>query len=96
MLDGVVALNVQRQGLGAEVPGHALRAGRSSERAVVLINTVGVQVPGECSEIELAGLSVGTRSGNVVNVGKDRVKQGGGVTELGELEDEANDGDGAS
>ena len=46
------------------------------------------------SEIEVIGLGVGTRSGNVVNVGEDRVEERSGVAEIGQLEDEANNSKG--
>jgi hypothetical protein len=74
MLDGVIALDIQGQGLCAEIPGNTLGAGRGGERTVVLVDAVGIQVAGEGSEVEVAGLGVGTRSGNIFNVGKDRVE----------------------
>lgn len=40
MLDGVVALDVQRERLSAEEPDNILRARRSGEGACVLVDTV--------------------------------------------------------
>lgn len=94
MLDSVVALDIQRQGLGAKEPGNILRARGGSEGAGVLVDAVRVQVSRQGSEVEVVGPSVGTRSGNVVNVSEDRVEERSGVTELGQLEDEANNGNG--
>lgn len=94
LLHSVVALDIQGQGLGAEEPGDALRARRSGERAIVLVDAVGVQVGSQGREVHVAGLGVGSRGGNVINVSEDRVKQRSGVTELRQLENEANDGNG--
>lgn len=94
MLDSVVALDIQRQGLGAKEPGNILRARGGSEGAGVLVDAVRVQVSRQGSEVEVVGLGVGTRSGNVVNVSEDRVEERSGVTELGQLEDEANNSNG--
>ena len=93
LLDGVEALDVQRQGLGAEEPSDALTAGRGGEGAIVLVDAVGVKVGSQTGEVKVTGLGVGTRGSNVLNVSEDRVEQRSGVAELGQLEDEANDGD---
>lgn len=92
LLDGVVALHVQRQRLGAQVPGHALSAGGSGERATVLVDPVRVQVSGQTGEVQGTGPGVGARSGDVVEVGEDRVEEREGVAELRELEEETDDG----
>jgi hypothetical protein len=94
VLDSIVALDIQRQGLGAEELGNILRARGSSEGAGVLVDAVRVQVSHQGSEVEVIGLGVGTRSGNVVNVGEDRVEERSGVAEMGQLEDEANHSNG--
>lgn len=94
VLDSVVALDVQREGFSAEEPGNILRARRSGERAGVLVNTVRLQVSSQGSEIEVASLGVGAGSGNVVNVGEDGVEEGGGITELRQFEDKANNSNG--
>jgi hypothetical protein len=94
VLDGVVALNVQREGLSAEEPGNILRARGGGEGARVLVDTVRLQVSSKGSEVEMASLSVGARGGNVVNVGEDGVEEGGGVTKLGQFEDKANNSNG--
>jgi hypothetical protein len=94
VLDSVVALNVQREGLSAEEPGNILGARRSGERAGVLVDTVRLQVGSQGSEIEVASLGVGARGSNVVNVGEDGVEEGGGLTELRQLEDKANNSNG--
>jgi len=91
VLDSVVALHVQRKGLGAQIPGNTLGAGRSGKRAIVVVNAVGVEVGSQGREVKGAGLGVSTRSGNIVDMSEDRVEQGSGVTELGKLEDEADD-----
>jgi hypothetical protein len=94
VLDSVVALDVQREGFSAEEPGNILRAGRSGERAGVLVDTVRLQVSSQGSEIEVASHGVGAGSGNVVNVGEDGVEDGGGITELRQFEDKANNSNG--
>jgi hypothetical protein len=94
VLDGVVALHIQRQGLGAEEPGNILRARGSGKGAGVLVDTVRVQVSSQGSEVEVAGLGVGARSGNVINVGENGVEETGGVAELGQFEDEGNNSNG--
>lgn len=91
VLDSVVALHVQGKRLGAQVPGNTLRARRSGKRAVVVVDTVGVEMGSQGREIKGAGLGVSARSGNVVDVSEDRVEERSGVTELGKLKDESND-----
>ena len=46
------------------------------------------------SEIEMASLGVGARSGNVVNVGEDGVEEGARITELGQFKDKTNNSNG--
>lgn len=94
MLDGVVALDVQRERLSAKVPDNILRARGCGEGAGVLVDTVRLQVSSQGSEIEMASLSVGAGSRNVVNVGEDGVEEGGRITELGQLKDKANNSNG--
>lgn len=48
----------------------------------------------QSSEIKVASLGIGARSGNVVNVGEDGVEEGSRVTELGQFEDKANNSNG--
>lgn len=96
MLDGVIALDIQRQRGGADVPGNILGARRSGEGASVLVDAMAVQVASDASEVQGIGLGVSAGSGNVINVGEDGVKQRSRVAELGQLEDESNDCDGAS
>lgn len=91
MLDGVVALDVQGQGLGADEPSNALGARRSGEGASVLVDTVAVQVLSDTSEVEAISHGVGAGGGNVINVSEDRVEERSRVTELGQLEEEGND-----
>lgn len=93
LLDRVIALHVQRQRFGAQVPGHALRAGGSGQRACVLVDPVRVQVSGQTGEVQGSGRGVGARGGDVVEVGEHRVEEREGVAELRELEEEAEDGD---
>lgn len=96
MLHGVVALDVQRQRLSAEEPSDALRAGRGGERAGVLVDTVRVQVASQGREVQVVGHGVSTGAGNVIDVSEDRVEKRSRVTELGKLEDEADNGNVAS
>lgn len=96
MLDGVVALDVQGERLGAEEPGNALGAGRGGQGAAVLVDTVGVQVLGETREVQTVGGGVSARGSNVIDVSEDAVEERERVAELGQLEDEADDGDGTS
>lgn len=96
MLDGVVALDVQGEGLSAEEPGNALGAGRGGQGAAVLVDAVGVQVLGQAREVQSIGSGVGARGGDVIDVSEDSVEEGERVAELGQLEDEADNGDGTS
>jgi hypothetical protein len=91
MLDGVVALDVQGQRLGADEPSNILGARRSGEGARVLVDTVTVQVLSDASEVKAISHGVSAGGGNVTNVSEDRVEERSGVTELGQLEEESND-----
>lgn len=96
MLDGVVALDVQGKGLRAQVPDDALGARRGGQGSSVLVDAVGVQVGSQTRKVQVVGLGESTGGGNIINVGKDGVEERSRVTELGKLENEANDGDIAS
>lgn len=96
MLNSIVALDIQGKGLCAEEPLDVLRAGRGGERAGVLVDTVGVQVSSQGREVQVAGLSEGARGGNIIDVGENGIEERGGVTELGELENKADNGNIAS
>jgi hypothetical protein len=53
---------------------------------------VHVEVVGQAGEVHLAGVGEGTGLLDLENVVEDGVEQGDGVSELGELEEEADDG----
>ena len=96
LLDRVEVLDVQGQGLGAEVPDDVLSAWRGGEGALVHVDTVSVQVFSHAGEVHLSSLCVGARLFNVGNMGKDRVEERSGVSQLGEFEEESNNGNGTS
>ena len=82
VLNSVVALHIQRQGLGAQIPGNTLRARGGGESAVVVVDAVGVEVSSQTREVKGTGLGVSTGSGNIVDMSEDGVEQRSGVTKL--------------
>jgi hypothetical protein len=92
VLNGIVALDVQRQRLSAEEPSDTLGAGRGGKGARVLVDTVGVQVASQGREVQVVGHGKSAGGGNVIDVSEDRVEKRSGVTELGQLEDKSNNG----
>lgn len=55
----------------------------SGQRAAVVVNTMGVEMLHEASEVKRPSLGVGAGRCNVVEVGKDAIKQGHAVSKLG-------------
>jgi hypothetical protein len=92
VLNGIVALDVQRQRLSAEEPSDTLGAGRGGKGTRVLVDTVGVQVASQGREVQVVGHGKSAGGGNVIDVSEDRVEKRSGVTELGQLEDKSNNG----
>lgn len=92
LLDLVVVRDSQRQRLGAQVPGNILGAGRSGQGAGVFVDAVHIQVVGQTGEVHLASVGEGTGLLDVDDAVEDGVEQGNGVSELGELEEKADDG----
>ena len=91
MLDGIVALDVQRQRLGAQVPGNTLGARWSGEGAGVLVDAVISQVLGQIGEVQRTNLGECARCSNVIYMSKDRIEQRSRIAVLGQLKEETDD-----
>lgn len=92
LLHRIILLNIDWQRLRADVPKNILAAGRSGQRSSVSVNTVVVEVSHDASEVQVAGSGKSSRSSDIIQVSKGRVKKRCGEAERRQLHEESNDG----